>query len=208
MILSDGPVGYWRLNESVGPTAVDASPSGFDGTYVGGVVLEQPGVLDDGEGDLAAYFDGVDDRIEVADVLGFAEQASFSAEAWVKADSLDGVIVGKLEYDRGYQGWFFGLFNGNVIFNRNPGVQMGATAPTLGEFHHLAVVYDGITMFIYIDGQQATAKAADFPIPAHTKSFMIGYGTSWGSFPGVVDEVAVYDYPLSSSRVAAHFAGG
>ena len=47
VVLAKGPVGYWRLGEAVGPTAVDASGFGYDGTYNGNPTFGQPGAIAD-----------------------------------------------------------------------------------------------------------------------------------------------------------------
>ncbi|HXF56088.1 MAG TPA: PQQ-dependent sugar dehydrogenase, partial [Actinomycetota bacterium] len=44
-VLSDAPLGYWRLGEASGTTASDASGGGHDGTYLGGATLGAPGLL-------------------------------------------------------------------------------------------------------------------------------------------------------------------
>lgn len=44
VILSLDPVGYWKLNETSGTTAIDYSGSGRNGTYVGGYTLAADGV--------------------------------------------------------------------------------------------------------------------------------------------------------------------
>jgi hypothetical protein len=45
VVLAKQPVGYWRLGEQLGPTAVDTSGFGFDGTYIGNPTLGQAGAL-------------------------------------------------------------------------------------------------------------------------------------------------------------------
>ncbi len=44
LVLEDAPVGYWRLNETSGTTAVDSSGNNRNGTYVNGerLVRERP----------------------------------------------------------------------------------------------------------------------------------------------------------------------
>jgi len=44
-ITADAPAGYWRLGESSGTTASDASGNARHGTYVGAVTLGQTGAL-------------------------------------------------------------------------------------------------------------------------------------------------------------------
>jgi len=56
LVLTHGPVGYWRLNETSGSIAADLSGSSRDLTLVG-VLLNQPG-LRAGDASPSAYFDG------------------------------------------------------------------------------------------------------------------------------------------------------
>lgn len=67
-ILSDNPIGYWRLGEDTGSTADNiGSGSGIDGTYDGGVTLGEPALIADGAsgGDTAVSFDGSDDIVRI-----------------------------------------------------------------------------------------------------------------------------------------------
>src|SRR6185437_12692528 len=62
-VLSDSPVGYWRLDETTGTVATDSTGSN-PGTYVGGPALGQAGGLPDTTNNRAPGLDGVDDRVE------------------------------------------------------------------------------------------------------------------------------------------------
>jgi hypothetical protein len=42
-VMADTPSGYWRLDETSGTAAADASGNGNAGTYAGGVTLNEPG---------------------------------------------------------------------------------------------------------------------------------------------------------------------
>ena len=45
VVLAKGPVGYWRLDEAGGPTAVDASGNGANGAYHGNPTFGDPGAI-------------------------------------------------------------------------------------------------------------------------------------------------------------------
>jgi len=45
VVLAIGPVGYWRLGESDGPTAGDGSGNGLNGAYHGNPTLGEPGAI-------------------------------------------------------------------------------------------------------------------------------------------------------------------
>jgi hypothetical protein len=88
-----------------------------------------------------------------------------------------------------------------------------------GNWHHMAWVVDnpasGNTAHIYFDGVEVSqgkvasspSNFADFQFP-----FMIGAnnnrGTAAAHVDAVIDEVALYDHPLSAGRIAAHYGAG
>ena len=53
-VLAKDPVAYWRLGEAAGPTAVDDTGNGHDGTYCGYPSYGQPGAI---QGDPNVNFD-------------------------------------------------------------------------------------------------------------------------------------------------------
>src|SRR5215510_10188551 len=77
-VIADGAVAYWRLGETAGTTAVD-SIGGHNGTISGGVTLNQPGALSDGNRAMA--FDGTG-RIDT--VWSLTVPTTYTVEAWVK----------------------------------------------------------------------------------------------------------------------------
>src|SRR4051812_26278276 len=76
-----GIVGYWRLGELSGTTAVDQTGTP-DGTYAGGYTLAQTGALVN-DSDKAVLFDGVDGRVSLpgTPITGVD---NWSLEAWIK----------------------------------------------------------------------------------------------------------------------------
>ena len=67
-------------------------------------------------------------------------------------------------------------------------------------------------MEIYVDGFRVASRTAGVPTSTHptTDPLLIGngYSGSPNPFPGSIDEVAIYDYPLSSEQVLEHFTQG
>ncbi len=63
-VLTDNPAGYWRLGETSGVTALDAS-SGDNGTYTNGPTLGQPSLLAGDTANKAVSFDGANDSVKV-----------------------------------------------------------------------------------------------------------------------------------------------
>lgn len=96
VVLAKGPVGYWRLGESAGPTAGDASGAGYDGAYFGNPTFSQSGAIT-GDQDTAVGFNGPVSK----DYVGIPEptdnsqafsqpssQMGLTVEAWMRPDAL------------------------------------------------------------------------------------------------------------------------
>jgi hypothetical protein len=89
-VLAKRPVAYWRLGESSGPTAVDATGKGHDGTYHGNPAFGQPGAIQSDPGGAVA-FDGRHDYVEVHNSVHFSQPDSgkgLTVEAWMRPDVL------------------------------------------------------------------------------------------------------------------------
>jgi len=85
-ITADAPLGWWRLGETTGSTAVDSSGPSLSGSYVGnpGTIASVTGALADG--DPAIRLDGASDYVDVNSapsiLTGTGPQ---SIEAWFAA---------------------------------------------------------------------------------------------------------------------------
>ena len=81
-VIADNPSVYWRLGETSGTTAADASGKGRPGTYAGGTVLNQPGALT-GDTNRAVTFDGANDLVRRSPIAGVSGTA-ISTDLWLK----------------------------------------------------------------------------------------------------------------------------
>jgi concanavalin A-like lectin/glucanase superfamily protein len=96
VVLAKGPVGYWRLGETPGPTALDSSGRGYDGVYLGNPAFGQTGAIA-GALDTAVGFNGPGfmDYVEIAEPAdgsqAFSQPTSgvgLTVEAWMRPDVL------------------------------------------------------------------------------------------------------------------------
>ena len=204
-ILADAPVGYWRLNETAGATAADASENANNGTYGAGVTLSEEGAL---RGDLAAEFDGSNGaRVDLGQVMPAAADAAFTMEAWVRSDDNDAwrTIVGTSN------SWAqLALNRDNVAtFGENGGagwfLELG-TVPSDGSWHHVVGVYDGTYAYGYLDGHPVPKQQRDFSRGSHGPS-SIGWfeGNTDENMVGAIDDVAIFDRALSYEEIRAHY---
>jgi Concanavalin A-like lectin/glucanases superfamily len=80
--------------------------------------------------------------------------------------------------------------------------------PVPGEWIHLAAVQDGAEIRIYLAGELADSRVMEDPVVTDTASLYLGAATSEPGDPmvsslfyGSIDEVALYDRPLSPEEI-------
>jgi hypothetical protein len=209
IVRDDKPIAYWRLGDAVTPLARDEMQK-HDGTYKGGITLGVPGALKN-DADTAARFDG-NGSVEIAasTVFDFVDPATFSVEAWVKRSDGD-AILGKETYGPPYQGWFL-VFNGEPVptdlnFWRMPD-EVVTPKPPDDVFHHYVVTFDGFTLVLFVDGALKQSQLSTTGLGPNPAPLILGQVPNWGSFVGVLDEVAIYDKALSPARILRHYQFG
>lgn len=96
----------------------------------------------------------------------------------------------------------------SVLWKKNDGatqVAYGTTAVQAGQWYHFAMIYDGISIRWYLDGQlQGTVADADL-ISAGSASIVIGNrrtdGVADRGFYGMIDEVRIFDRALTTGEL-------
>jgi hypothetical protein len=211
-LLKDRPRHYYRFDEAQGATVAKDEMGRANGTYDGAVKLGVTGALDASRA-TGAYFDGRGAKVSVPaleDVPG-----ALSLEAWVRSDSPEGdspTVAERL--DRGKEGTLFGYrlsvpptFEAKLELFRGA-EKIVAPAPRLRNFGagytHIAAVAHAGKVRIYVNGKAANETPyRDEPPPPVVSPFIVGSGSA-GHFRGAIDELAVYDYPLSAEAIAKH----
>jgi len=80
-----------------------------------------------------------------------------------------------------------------------------------GKWHHIAGVFTGDMIYLYVDGILAHSAEADFNVQHGIHNVWIGNGYNEGSpdtdyyFEGYMDEVRLYDVPLSAEKIVEQF---
>lgn len=218
-ILADSPALYWRLAESVGPTAVDASGNGAAGAYSNSPAFGQAGPLVSESRDRALSTGTNGYVTSTASSIG---PAIFSVEAWFKTTSTSGGRI--LGYGDAGAGSFSTNTDRQIYLSPGGQVLFGlsalkatiqTTAPLNdGVWHHVVGTYSALTgSRLYVDGGLVATGTAV------TLVSLNGYWragaealSGWPSAPtssyfaGSLDEVAVYSTVLSASRIQAHYA--
>jgi hypothetical protein len=162
----------------------------------------------------ALDFDGVDDYVNIGNNLNLT--SSISIEAWVKTDGLGSrqTILDKGYSSAGepyYQYHVEVRSGGEVYFALSLGgtrkTTQTSTTLTAGQWHHIACVYNGSTIKIYIDGIEESSTNATGSISTYSTSLYIGaYSgpTSIGSFDGLIDEVRIWSDERTASEISTN----
>ena len=207
-VTADAPVAYLRLGESVTP-AVKDEMGRHPATYQGAVQLGEPGAIA-GDPDTAARFkSGGAVNVSTASVFDFAGKASYSVEFWAKRSGDQG-ILGKASYapDAGYKGLFAAYRDngpGDLSLEFFRGPTPVRALITDNRFYHVVVVYDGVTLSLFLDGKLAVAAVSNNALPGTLTALRLGSIEQRGVFDGLLDEVAIYDKALTPSQVQAHY---
>lgn len=193
-MLTDQPVGYWRLDETSGTTAADSSGNGRTGTYVntptlaavGPVVLETP--------NRAAQFAAASsERVDVAYAAAL-NPATVTVEAWIyRTGTGTDAIVTSLTANRGYRlqlsatntvQWSVGTGASTLTVT-------GSTVIPASTWTHILATSTGSTQLVYINGALETLGVNTYAA-ALSGTLQIGADNSTNYFDGRIGEVAVY----------------
>jgi hypothetical protein len=218
-VLASTPVGYWRLDEQSGTSAVDLSGNNNTGTYTGGVTLQQVGAV--GDGTYSTKFDGVDGWITIPDSASLSPTAAVTVEAWVMPTAFppsaaNGIVckdVGGTTSTNPAYVLQIDQF-GKAVFGINslPDTFTTATASsalTLNRWSHVVGTYDGANMFLYVNGVQVATTAVVVAIDNTTGTLNIGRqkttAVTTRFWSGRIDEVAVYSTALTAATILTRY---
>lgn len=213
-VLADGPTAYWRLGESSGTTAADETGN-WDGTYVNSPTLGEPGAIA-GDSDTSVLFDSANnERVDCGQP--HANHSEVTLECWVKTTATgtrEDAMTADSDDARNWQFYVRAQDFGQAHFTKiGSGITHldGTIAVNDGDWHHIVGTYDGSTMRLYVDGVEDVSTAASGAIagssPAPLRISSDGRGNDQ-YFDGHIDEAALYDYALTSTRVADHYSAG
>ncbi len=204
-----GLVSWWP-----GDGTTDDIVGGHQGTLVNGATFA-PGLVGQ-----AFSFDGVNAYVSVADAPDLNPTSAMTVEAWINPSghvgSFDPVVKkageGFAQQD-GYTLEFSG--NGILFFVYLSGVgwisnSQPAFVP-LGSWTHVAGVYDGAAIRLYVNGALVGApRAAAGSIVPSSNELNIGRDPSNPGrlYQGLIDEIAIYNRALDAAEVQAIFNAG
>ena len=200
--LTDGLVAYFPFDGDVNDKALDNN--GTDNTsagYVSGKV-----------GGQAKDFDGSDDFISgigSLDTFSFVQNsARFCVTGWVKGS---GDFVGN-ETNQGDKGFISTIqSDGDVRIvlydgsgSKTIDLVTSSQPVSTSSWDHIAVTGNGSQIKIFVNGtQEASGSVSRFSSGSSSKQLEIGYVHSYSAFEGQMDDIRIYERPLSQPEIQA-----
>jgi hypothetical protein len=196
-----GAVAYWKFDETTGTTAYDSIENN-DGNLTNGPLWTS------GKYENGIMFDGMDDYVNVGNVVSLKPTDAVSISAWINykghppANTLDGIIGYNDGSNFGYQIRYFGVWQ-FVLRNGSTTISANGGTITANEWHHLVGTYNRTHANFYVDSILKQTSLLIAPIVYPSTSLFIGKVGSWTSyFNGTIDEVAIWNRSLSDQEVA------
>lgn len=206
LVLGDGPTSHWKLDEGSGRTVRDSSGSNHTGIGVGGVGWGEGAgrVANNGS---ALTLNGVNGYVTLpgGNELGLVD-SSFSVSAWINGTEFgtgDRTILGN---DSGaqYQGLHLVIRNGRPYMGFIDSAVTSPTAIQPNQWNHLVFRYDLAqrTLAIYVNGELVVSGTDRHPFQG-TAPVYIGRWSNGNYFNGRIDDVRIYDRPLTDAEIQA-----
>ena len=188
-----GLVSYYKFNGDA-----NDSVNGNHATEVGGPTYN-PGFHGQ-----AIDLDGNDDYVDCGNDSSFNITDSITLSALIKGtfnNGWDGIIA------KGYD-WMLsrGIGDEAVFFCIGVGSVLGTTNINDNQWHHVVGVYDGLRLFLYVDGKLDGFKQASGSLMVSGSNVYIG-GSASTSFNGLIDNVRIYNRALSVEEIRTLYSG-
>lgn len=200
-----GLVAAFGFSEGSGTISADLSGAGHGSTLLNGTAWAA------GKFGSALSFDGVNDSVSVASpsTLEFGT-GSFTIMMWAKRGAVGGSAQRHLFSKCSATTWTTGCkefyFAGNVLrFGSYTTGDVNAGSISDTNWHHVAVVFTRGTnaVQVYVDGSLRTTATRNLEADGAGHVVTIGNMQGSNTFLGLLDEVRVYNRPLTAGQVSA-----
>ena len=201
-----GLIGWWKFDETNGTTAKDSSGNHHDGKLVGHAKWAQ------GKNGGALALDGNGSYVQIADKSAFDLGSELTIAGWVNIRSVptDWTAI----VTKGDTAWRLSTVAQesrlHFAINQPDAARINSSA-NIGsnEWHHVAAVYEGKTVQLYIDGKPDGSAAWTGGTAKNDAEVLIGENAEQPNrcFDGRIADLRIYNCALSESEIRALAAG-
>jgi hypothetical protein len=194
------PVGFYSFNGN----ANDESGFGNHGIVYGAILTEDRF----GNANSAYYLDGENDWISIpnCDLLNFQEEITVSF--WIMVNQFFQREQYPISHGNWENRWKVSITNEKIRWTvkTTSGIKNldSQTSINLNEFYHVVVIYDGHNFQVYVNGNLDASSIWSGSILQTTLDLSIGQhlpNMSGYNFKGVIDDVRIYDYALTTNEI-------
>ena len=200
--------GWWKFDDARGTTAADSSKHDRKGTLKGKLSFDKNSAA--GRTGKALQFDGRG-YVEITGYKGVTGTHTRTVAAWIKTKRSRGQITSWGARDFG-QMWTYGFIRGRVGLTPHGGYLYMNAQTHDDKWHHVAIVVNKVELpnlhddvKLYLDGEAAVIHDIGlldlWPIQTG-KEFDVTIGKG---FSGLIDDLRIYDRPLSVDEVKVLF---
>lgn len=187
-----GMVAWWPGDGSASDIA-----GANGGSVVGGVTYAA------GRVGQAFSLDGATGYVQVPDSATLGVTGQITIDAWINPAATGGRVVDKITAG-GADGYLLDTYGGVVRLIVDSHGLSGTTAIPTGTWSHVAGVYDGAQMRVYLNGTLDGTLDTTSAIPTNALPVRIGAASDGGSlFSGLIDEAEIFDRGLSQAEIQA-----
>jgi len=201
-----GLMGAWSMEEPSGSTLYDATVHGINGTFSGASRIA------DGAKGRGIEFNGITGSAVFnpsgSRVLDFGADQSFSVSLWARTarGGSPQYIINKGDTNASF--WLRYEADGKLKFLLDYGPTYDDVSSSSswndGQWHHIAAVADrekGLSLYVdgVLQGQKGVLLGGNV---SSTLPLIFGGSGTAGYLQGAVDEVQIYNYPLSAADIA------
>jgi hypothetical protein len=209
-----GLVSYWRLNETSGTTAADSAGANT-GTYTNTPTLGQATPLVGDSGFSVRFNNGVtNEYVNIPDSATLDFAGNSTIEAWIRSATLsvnNATVIAK----GSTSSWAVQRNGGNntpawLTNGTTPTTLVGTTNINSGNWIHIVVVRNGTTKQLWINGVlEVSGTITGNPSTNGNPVRIAENGQTTGRYwRGYIDEVAVYNQPLTGADILDHYNAG
>ena len=194
------------LLPEIGSKWLDCSRYRNNGAIVGAILKQ-------GRYGAALQFDGVNDYVNCGNDASLNPTEAVTVETWIKLDVAaagESSFIPLIFRNSAYLLRAEGKSNGNkfsFFIYAGSNWELGAYSnfqPTFGVWYHVVGTYDRQHVKIYVNGKLKRSSARTGAMPLNEYNTVVGF---WNHkyFPGLIDEVRIYNRALSAEEVKIHY---